>query len=313
MRYLIPVIQLVAAIGIVSAQTPSQSSDGPLPAFEVASVRANKNGPIGPMMMRTLPTRVEATNVPVRLLLLQAFRLPNFQIQGGPSWLDSDRFDIAAKPPDGTPPDQLPLMMRSLLVERFKLATHRETRDAPIYALVLARADGKLGPKLTKTTDDCDAILAERKASARARGPGPVPFTPPGPNERPVCTVNTLPVSRTPGAPFVLRLRAGGQTMEFLARNLSGAVNRPVIDRTGLMGLYDYEVEFAPGRTLNTAPLTVPPGGPASSAGGPVPSAPIDDGPSVFESVQQLGLKLESTKGPVEYLVIDSVEKPVDD
>ena len=78
------------------------------------------------------------------------------------------------------------LMIRSLLIERFKLVAHRETRESPIYALVLARSDGKLGPKLTKTTDDCAAIMAERLAAARARGPGPVPFTPPGPNERPV-------------------------------------------------------------------------------------------------------------------------------
>ena len=146
----------------------------------------------------------------------------------------------------------------------------------------------------------------KRPTGARARGPGPVPFTPPGPNERPVCTMNSMPVSREPGAPFVLRMRAGGQTMESLARTLSGFVNRLVVDRTGLTGLYDYELEYSPMRTLNTAPITVPPGGQA-------PAAPIDDGPSIFESVQELGLKLESTRGPVEYLVIDSVEKPIDD
>jgi uncharacterized protein (TIGR03435 family) len=198
------------------------------------------------------------------------------------------------------------LMIRSLLIERFKLVAHRETKESPIYALVMARGDGKLGPKLSKTSDDCEAILAERRATARARGPGPVPFTPPGPNDRPVCTVNMLPVPGVPGAPFVLRMRAGGQTMDALARTLSGYLNRQVIDRTGLTGLYDYEIEYSPARTLNTAPITAAPGGTA-------PAVPIDDGPSVFETVQQLGLKLESTKGPVEYLIIDSVEKAVDD
>jgi uncharacterized protein (TIGR03435 family) len=292
-------------VAVALAQSPTQVSDNPLPSFEVASVKSNKNGPRSPMMGRSLPGRYEATNMPAKILLLQAYEVPTYRIEGGPAWLDSDRFDIAAKAPEGAPPNQLMLMIRSLLIERFKLVAHRETRESPVYALVLARSDGKLGPKLSKTTDDCNAIMAERLAAARARGPGPVPFTPPGPDERPVCTMSMIPVT-TPGAPLVFRVRGGGQTMEALARSLSGYVSRQVIDRTGLTGLYDYEIEYAPGRTLSTAPITTP-------AGGTAPAAPVDDGPSIFESVQRLGLKLESTKGPVEYLVIDKIERPVDD
>ena len=305
MRYLALVIPFVAAIATAVAQ--STPADDALPTFEVASIKSNKNGPGSPMMGRSLPGRFETTNMPAKLLLLQAYGVPTYRIQGAPPWLDSERFDIAAKIPEGSQPDQLMFMIRSLLIERFKLVAHRETRESPVYALVMARSDGKLGPKLSKTTDDCDAIMAERRAAARARGPGPVSFTPPGPNERPVCTMSMAPVpGATPSTGFVLRVRAGGQTMESLARTLAGYVNRQVIDRTGLSGLYDYEIEYAPGRTLNTAPITAPPGGTA-------PAAPIDDGPSIFESVQQLGLKLESTKGPVEYLVIDKIEHPVDD
>ena len=88
------------------------------------------------------------------------------------------------------------LMLRGLLADRFKLKVHGETREAPIYALVLARDDGKLGPKLSKSTDDCEKILAERRtaaAAARAGGGGPVPFMPPGPNEKPVCTLSMRP------------------------------------------------------------------------------------------------------------------------
>jgi len=301
MRHLALVIPFVAAIATAVAQ--SSPPDDALPTFEVASVKSNKNGPGSPMMGRSLPGRFEATNMPPKILLLQAYGVPSYRIQGAPAWLDSERFDIAAKAPDGTQPDQLMLMIRALLIERFKLVAHRETKESPIYALVLARSDGKLGPKLTKTTDDCEAIMAERRAAARARGPGPVPFTPPRPDERSVCTMTMTPV---PGAGFVLRMRAGGQTMESLARTLSGYVNRQVLDRTGMTGLYDYEIEYSPARTLNTAPITAPPGG-------PTPATPIDDAPSIFESVQQLGLKLESTKGPVEYLVIDSMQHPVDD
>ena len=308
MRLLALIVPLVTAIA--AAQTPApQSTGGSLPSFEVASVKSNKNGLASPMMARMLPGRFEATNVPIRLLVLQAYRLPAYQIQGLPSWVDSERYDIAAKAPDGSQPDQLMLMIQSLLIERFKLKAHKETKESPIYALVMTRSDGKLGPKLSKTTDDCEAITAERRAAARARGPGPgpipVPLNPPAPTERPICTVNMMPVQGA-GAPFTVRYRAGGQTIEALTRQLSGMVNRLVVDRTGLTGLYDYEIEFSPARTLNTAPITAP-------VNGTAPAAPIDDGPSVFESVQQLGLKLESTKGPVEYLIVDSVEKAVDD
>ena len=97
-------------------------------------------------------------------------------------------------------------MMRGLLAERFKLKVHGETRDTQIYALVMARGDGKLGPKLSKSTDDCEKILAERRAAAqaaRAGGAGPVPFTMPGPNEKPVCTINMRPMPATNGPPVM--------------------------------------------------------------------------------------------------------------
>ena len=122
-----------------------------------------------------------------------AYRLSSYQLLGAPGWSESERFDILAKMPDGTKPERMPLMLRGLLAERFKLKVHGETRDTPIYALVLARSDGKLGPKLSKSADDCGKILAERRAAAqaaRAGGAGPVPFTMPGPNEKPVCTMS---------------------------------------------------------------------------------------------------------------------------
>ena len=145
MRYLVLVISLVAAIAGASAQTPAtpQSSNDLLPSFEVASVKSNKNGPTSPMMGRSLPGRFEATNMPAKILLLQAYGIPTYQIQGAPAWLDSERFDIAAKTPEGTQQDQVMLMIRSLLIERFKLVAHRETRESAVYALVLARSDGK--------------------------------------------------------------------------------------------------------------------------------------------------------------------------
>ena len=176
------------------------------------------------MLMRTLPTSFNVTNLPLRLLITQAYRVSGYQLVGGPSWLDSERFDIVAKAPEGSRPDQTMLMLRGLLADRFKLKVHGETRDTQIYALVLARSDGKLGPKLSKTTDDCEKILAERRATAaaaRAGGAGPVPFTPPGPNEKPVCTMSMRPAPVESGLP-VLVFRAGGQPMQVLVSRSPG-------------------------------------------------------------------------------------------
>jgi uncharacterized protein (TIGR03435 family) len=193
MRYLLAIAPLALVVSL-SAQTPATAVfiggqqppappwDAPHLEFEVASVKTNKSGPTM-MAMRTLPTSFNVTNVLLRLLITQAYRLSGYQLVGGPSWLDSERFDILAKAPEGSGPDQTMLMLRGLLAERFKLKVHGETRETQIYALVLARNDGKLGPKLSKSTDDCEKILAERRAAAvaaRAGGAGPVPFTLPG-------------------------------------------------------------------------------------------------------------------------------------
>jgi uncharacterized protein (TIGR03435 family) len=110
---------------------------------------------------------------------------------------------------------------------------HGEKRDTQIYALTLARSDGKLGPKISKTTDDCAAILTQRREAARAGGPGSLAFTPPGPNEKQVCSMNmrTTPAS---GGPPSMTLRAGGQPLQVLVGRLSAMLNTQVVDRTGL-------------------------------------------------------------------------------
>lgn len=315
MRYLFAVLpfavvatlsaQAPATVFIGGQQPPAPPWDAPHLEFEVASVKANKSGPMM-SMMRTVPSEFRMTNIPLRLLITQAYRLSGYQLVGGPSWLDSERFDIVAKAPGGSRPDQTMLMLRGLLAERFKLKVHGETRETQIYALVLARSDGRLGPKLSKSTDDCEKILADRRAAAaaaRAGGAGPVPFTPPGPNEKPVCTINMRPITVTNGMP-VLNFRGGGQPMQVLVSQISSFVNKRVVDRTGLTGLYDFELQFSMGGQM---PLTT------QAAGGATPTAPIDDGPTMFDAVRELGLKLESERGPVEHLVIDSVERPTED
>jgi uncharacterized protein (TIGR03435 family) len=294
MRHLLA--SLLAATAI-AAQT-TQSPDSPEPAFEVASVKANKTGAAGGSFVMP-PGRFSATNIPLKVLITNAYQLSFFQVVGGPDWVSTDRFDIAARTPDGTPPEQTRAMVRTLLRERFKLAVHMETRDTPIYALVTARADQRPGPNLKPSTTDCGPIRTQRAAAiaevARARG-GRVPVPPPpGPNEPVVCQMR---VSGRGGS--TLTYRAGNVTMTALANALRPYVGREVVDRTGLVGEFDFDLEFAPPPTTGSV-----------DAG--IPVAPLDDAASIFTALQeQLGLKLESTRGPVELMVIDSAERPAE-
>jgi len=274
------------------AQAPAQA---PVPnavlTYEAASVKPNKSGVQGSSIRRFPGGRLQATNMPLRALITFAYQLQPFQLVEDPGWIRNDTFDIVAKmegdPPPvmpGSGPDPHMVAMRTLLAERFKLAVHRETRQMDIYELVLARPDGKLGPALKPTTQDCAAMMAA------ARG-GPPPGPAPGPNSPVVCGIRGLPG----------RLVAGAMPMALLASNLSGQVQRIVVDRTGLSGGWDFEITFAPERPLN------PPPGVEFPAADP-------NAPSLFTAMQeQLGLKLQSAKGPVDVLVVERVEQPISD
>lgn len=259
----------------------------PAAAFEVASVRPNKTGD-GRVMVNVQPGgRYNATNVPLMLILRQAFNVQDFQMVGGPDWIKSDRFDIIAKAPDGVEftADVMRPMLRSLLTERFKLAFHHETRDMPIYALMKARPDGKLGAGLTPAAVDC--------AARGRRGGGPPP-APPQPGQRMECGMMIGPG----------RLNAGGMPMSNLATNLAPQVGRIVIDKTELTGNYDFELIYAPEALGGGAPPLI--------NGNPVPVDP--NAPNLFTALQeQLGLKLDSQRGPVDVVVIDRLEQPVGD
>jgi uncharacterized protein (TIGR03435 family) len=275
----------------VGAQAPSGAT---IPTFEVASVKPNKSGD-GRMMLGIQPGgRFTATNVPLRTLIRNAYQLQDFQIVGGPGWIASDRFDILAKAegnlppaPPGGPPGPLQLMLRALLAERFSLVVHEDTRELPTYALVLARADGKLGPQLRGSDIDCAQM-------AGARGRGGPPVAAPQPGERPPCGIRIGPG----------QMSAGGLPLSQFATALSPFVQRVIVDRTGLAGNFDVDLRWTPDQMPQGAP---PPGAP--------PLPPINpNGPSIFTAVQeQLGLKLESERSPVSVLVIDKVEQPMPD
>ena len=149
----------------LGAQAPAPAPN-PLPSFEVAAVKPNKSGS-GFIRFGVQPGgRFTAENVPLRQLLVFAFQIQPYQLEGVPAWGATDRFDITAKAEGEPAPVQpgqvgpIQYMMRSLLKDRFGLEYHVETKDAPVYNLVLARPDGKLGPKLEKATTDCQALFA---------------------------------------------------------------------------------------------------------------------------------------------------------
>jgi len=304
MRYVTFVVgaAIAVAVFLVGAPRPQAQSfaapaggvDAPDPNvplyFEAASVKPSdpKAGP-GAGIRRQPGGRFNTFNTPVRLLITFAYQIQRFQLEGGPDWIASDRFDILAKPEREVPStgaffggqDPLRMMLRTLLAERFKLAMHKETKELPIFELVLARQDGRLGPQLRPATVDC----AARAAAAAKGGTPPAPSGPPGPGSCGI-TMNYV------------RVAGGGVTLRMLANLLEGPAQRLVIDRTGLTGNWDVEVNYAPDRSQMPPGVELPPG--------------IDpNGPSLFTALEeQLGLKLRPARGPVEVLVIDSVQQP---
>lgn len=286
---------------LIAAACTSALAQSP-PRFEVASVKPNTSG-TGLINIGMQPGgRYAAVNVPLRLLILNAYRVQEYQLVGLPDWANTERFDITAKAegdirpqPPGGPPGPLQLMLQALLEDRFKLTVHRETREMPIYALTIARADGKLGEQLKPSATDCAAMAAARGGRGGPPGapPGPPPG-PPAPGQRPLCGMQIMPGS----------IAAGGMTMQQLTTNLSMLTRRVVVDRTGLTGAFDFDLTFTPDQLPQGPP---PPGAP--------PLPPIDpNGPSIFTAVQeQLGLKLDATRGPVEVTVVDRVERPTPD
>jgi len=230
-------------------------------------------------------------STPVRQLIIFAYQIQSYQLVGGPDWIANERYDITAKmegdPPPvapGTGADHMMLATRSLLADRFKLLVRRETREMDIYALTMARPGGKPGPALKPASGDCspEAFAARRGAPPPPPGPGGMPAV--------VCGI-----MQGPG-----RIRFGGYPLSLFATGISNQVGRAVVDRTGLAGNWDFDLTYAPdlqGQLVNGQPVAVDP-----------------DAPSLFTAVQeQLGLKLDSTKGPVEVLVIERVERPTPD
>jgi bla regulator protein blaR1 len=288
------------AIGVLTSPRLAAQivAPGPeTPTFEVASVKMNKeqNGRIAG---RGAPGRFDGTNLPLRRLIRQAYDIHESQIVGGPDWVNTQGFDVSATT-GGKPNDQVRFMMQSLLRDRFKLTFHTERRDMPIYALVVAHSDGRLGDGLKRTADGaCLPRGTALPAGAPPSSPGPSPPVPSpfDPNAQAPCGG----IIFGPG-----RLLAHGVPIDMLARSLGGlpaitAFNRIVQNQTGLEGTYDFDFTFANDFAGRGGAFAPPPGA----------AAPGDE-PALFTAIQeQLGLKLDGRRANVEVLVIDSVQKP---
>ena len=267
------------------------------PSFEVASLKPNKSGSNNIGIRFPGVGQFNVINMPLREMIRFASDLQPMQIEGGPDWISSDRFDIVAKAEGRPTMPQVNAMLRSLLAERFALRTHVETRELPIYELVVARADKRLGAQLQPADPDCRPLRTPNAAPK----PQPPPSGGPGPETIPPSDDGSNLRCGALFGPGFITLRQF--TMARFARDLSMVARRIVVDRTGLAGRYDIDVEFSP--EFRPAP---PPGVPDLAP------AVTSDGPSLFTAVQeQLGLKLESARGPVEVLVVDRADRPTPD
>jgi uncharacterized protein (TIGR03435 family) len=258
-----PIMGCMISTAPLPAQPPQNASQptvtGTRPKFEVASIKPTKPGSVEISLLTDPSGRFTTENATLRKIVMFGFDVKDFQVSGGPRWIDSDRFDIVARPEKRSNRAQVLQMVQTLLEDRFRLKFHRETKELPVFALVIA----KNGPKLKPTKPEDDATRSS-KGFQGGRG----------------------------------ELTGLSANMGGLASRLSTLLGTIVIDRTGLTGKYDFKLQWAP----DTMP---PPRTPDE------PVAEHPPGPSLLTAVQeQLGLRLETQKGPVTIIVIDSVERP---
>jgi uncharacterized protein (TIGR03435 family) len=286
----------------------------PMPVFEVASIKScapgeqgggGRSGGVGrgggPDSQGPSPDRLNLVCQPVKSLVRMAYvmfagghRLPPgplTPLEGGPGWLDTERYKIDAKA-EGAPGQEMMRgpMLQALLEERFKLKTRHETREVPAYALLVA----KNGPKMHASTEGCIPFDV-----AKLPRPGADMKMPS------FCGLREF---RRPAGEGAAEWRLFGSSMDEFSKVLGGDMDRIVVNKTGLAGVFDFRMQFAPDDTT--------PGLSFRGRGGDgAPPAPADasGGPSIFTAIQeQLGLKLESSKGMREFIVIDRIEKPTE-
>ena len=279
-------VRFLCVAGVLSCVTsgaPAQSAD----VFDTASIKPRTGERV--TSAPSAPDRFVRADTTLRDLVRFAFNVQEFQIEGGPAWIASTRFDVNAKAPSapsGT--DGMRPLVRRLLENRFALRTRIERREMAAYDLVVARSDGRLGEQLRRSAFDCEAVMASGAATADDRARCDLRFRP-----------KMADIGWRPGI-YSMTLMLQGVRLARLAALLQNEVERIIIDKTGLEGTFDLELEFAPqGRR---------------PAGLPGPPSPPSDGPPLGTALQeQLGLKLESTREAVPVVVIEGAELPSPD
>lgn len=315
------VLSAIAAAAL--AQTPA-----PPPAFEVASIRpAPPLNPADIMQGKVhIGTRIDAGRVDIGALSMKelihmAWEVKPYQISG-PDWISTERFSILAKMPDGATKEQVPAMLKALLQERFKLATHKENREHPVYALIVRKNGAKLeeasAPAASESQAPSDDSPSPKKGMSIDTPDGTVRINR-APDGKGVEMSNpkTGPSKMTMGPDGLLHMDMSRVTMANFADMLSRYVDRPVIDETGLKGEYHVALDLSMQdmiRLAKSAGVAVPGMGPMAPApgGNTSPADAASDpggGGSVFNAVERLGLKLDPRKEPVETIVVDHIEK----
>ena len=268
-------------VGLALAALPLAAQQGS-PRFEVTSVKINRSAlPDGMVDLR--PNQFIATNSTLRELIAAANNVNGtFRVVGGPPWVDTDRFDVQARPSAPVRPGDGMAMMRTLLADRFSLRTRLARQGRPILALMTTDSGGRTGPRLRPASP----------AACLKRGmlPGEVPA-----GELPSCGL-----SAGPG-----RMSGRSVGLYLLAEYLSPRINRLVTDRTGLTGTFDLDLEWEMEDATRAALPRLPPDG--------TPPPEFDGAPLLTALREQLGLRLEATTGPVAVIVIDAVERPTPD
>jgi uncharacterized protein (TIGR03435 family) len=323
------------AAGIALAQTPAAS-----PAFEVATIKPAP--PIGAAQIAAgklhVGMKIEAGRVDIGFfsvadLIRTAYDVKDYQISG-PDWMNSQRFDILAKMPEGATKEQVPAMLKALLADRFKLTIHKESKDHSMYALIV----GKGGPKMKESPPDPPPAATDAPGAAGAQAAddapaAPAAAAPPGKGGQTITTNNgTMRIQQnadgrgstvtTPGGGTVktslgadgnLHMEMSRVDMPAFAAMISRFVDRPVVDQTGLKGNYQVALDLSMADMMRVARANgaaVPVPGPGGAPGGAADAASDPgDGGSVFTAVQAMGLKLESHKESVDIYVVDHVEK----
>jgi len=314
-----------AAAGALPAADQAQSPDvlpagiegfiespttGPnAPRFDVASVKPHSTGAES-KFGRMLPGgHWRFTNMSLLDLIRAAYGLrptDSVMLDGAPKWIDTDGFDVDGKPEGQVAAQQSRLMLRTLLAERFNLDIRRERRDIAVYALTIAKADRSLGPQLKRPSGKCVPIVPggalgqSAGFDGRAADTGKLGPQPPAGQPGRRCGIG-------PGGPETVN--AGSSPLRALISLLNRGLDRPVVDRTGLDGVFDFDLRFAGGMALpafgGAGTLAAPD---AASAGATVDPS---DAPSVFTALQeQLGLKLTPQRDAVDMLVVHHAERP---